>query len=940
MQRWYSLFLPRSARSAAWLAILIVLAISFLDLLGWTLDIPLLKSIRSQWNPMKIITAICMVLSATGLALLNRGPSDVRRRMASLSSGTLVALVGLLTIAVYSIELTTGREAALATAPFVHLFWSQAGRMALLTAILFLDIGCVLVLLAAGSRRAADIAHALILPAATASYLIPASYLLGVENIHDWLHVPVALNTGIAFCALCVAIFCIRPDTWLISVFAGDHAGGVMARRLLPGLLALPLVIGWFRLHGERVGAFESAVGVVLVALTYTVCLQGLVWLTARSVNRTDEQRRAAEEESRSLAQFPRENPNPVLRANGEGAVLYANHPSLTMLEAMGWREGRPLPELLLAPLRRAMSEGQYLETDLACPRERIWSFTLAPNTGQGYVNIYARDITERKRMETALEEAAKKYSTILATMQTGYWLSDRGGNFLEVNEAYCRMSGYSREELLRMRVRDVEANESPEEVQSHIRLVLERGHDQFESRHQRKDGTIFDADIRTTYLNIEGGRLVVFIWDITDRKRAAEQLRRAKDELEIRVRERTAELEDANRALHEEIAERKKAEAAIKEANETLERRVAERTAALRESEEDLNRAQAVAQTGSWRLDVRRNELIWSEENHRIFGIPKGIPLTYETFLGTVHPDDREYVDRQWKAALRGEPYDIEHRIGGGDSVKWVREKAELEVDKEGVLLGGFGTTQDITERKQAEETLRQTADDLARSNRDLEQFAYVASHDLQEPLRAVSGYLQLLERRYKDRLDKDANEFIQFAVNGAGRMQQLITDLLAYSRVGTRGHKLETTDCNEVLRAVLANLEIAIAESGAAVTHDPLPTVRGDRGQLVQLFQNLIGNAIKFRGPEPPRVVVTVKAQHGEWQFVVGDNGIGIEPQFFDRIFEVFQRLHGREEYSGTGIGLSICKRIVEQHGGRIWVESKPGPGSTFHFTIPKEM
>ncbi len=242
-----------------------------------------------------------------------------------------------------------------------------------------------------------------------------------------------------------------------------------------------------------------------------------------------------------------------------------------------------------------------------------------------------------------------------------------------------------------------------------------------------------------------------------------------------------------------------------------------------------------------------------------------------------------------------------------------------------------------DITEVKRAEEALRKVAADLARSNEDLEQFAYVASHDLQEPLRAVSGYLQLLQRRYHDRIDQDANEFIQFAVDGATRMQQLIRDLLSYSRVGTHGRQLERTDCNEALRIALANLAMAIGESGAIVTHEPLPAVWADGRQLTQLFQNLIGNAIKFCGSGPPRIAIAVRPSGDEWQFVVRDNGIGMESRFFDRIFEVFQRLHGREEYSGTGIGLSICKRIVERHGGRIWVESEPGRGSSFYFTLP---
>jgi signal transduction histidine kinase len=249
------------------------------------------------------------------------------------------------------------------------------------------------------------------------------------------------------------------------------------------------------------------------------------------------------------------------------------------------------------------------------------------------------------------------------------------------------------------------------------------------------------------------------------------------------------------------------------------------------------------------------------------------------------------------------------------------------------------------ITSLSQAEAALRKAnehmtrkAQELARSNAELEQFAYVASHDLQEPLRMVSSYTQLIVRRYGERLDSDGKEFMDFIVDGAARMKQLIEDLLAYSRVGTRGKELKATDCEVVLQKALTNLRATVEASSALVTHDPLPTIEADATQLVQLFQNLIGNAIKFRGTNAPCVHVSAKEQDDAWLFGVEDNGIGIDPQYSERIFMVFQRLHNKAEYPGTGIGLAICKKVVDRHGGRIWVESKSDSGSNFYFTLPK--
>jgi PAS domain S-box-containing protein len=303
---------------------------------------------------------------------------------------------------------------------------------------------------------------------------------------------------------------------------------------------------------------------------------------------------------------------------------------------------------------------------------------------------------------------------------------------------------------------------------------------------------------------------------------------------------------------------------------------------------------------------------------------------------LGFVHPEDRNTVKENAVRMLKGEhSLGYEFRIVTKQAkVKWVMETvAPIFYQGKRATLGNLV---DLTEHKQMEERLKQITAEMQRSNTELEQFAYVISHDLQEPLRMVSSYTQLLAKRYSNKLDADADEFIAYAVDGAKRMQILLHDLLEYSRVGTRGKPFTWINCKDVVEQSMANLKIAIEECGASVTYDVLPTIMGDEGQLVQLFQNLIGNAIKFHREEAPQVHISAKRRNNIMTFSVKDNGIGIDPQHSQSIFEIFRRLHTREEYPGTGMGLAICKKIVERHGGHISVQSQPGEGSIFYFSV----
>lgn len=384
---------------------------------------------------------------------------------------------------------------------------------------------------------------------------------------------------------------------------------------------------------------------------------------------------------------------------------------------------------------------------------------------------------------------------------------------------------------------------------------------------------------------------------------------------------EMAARLKDSYGNLRNEIDERKKVEEELRKSEE--------RFRAVFESTDDCILV--------WDRDY--NCLYANQAAIEHVGTTREMVIGRNICDGIGHIPDftRFWMERIDLVFKTGNPMKVEDKVPLGGRVVYSESTISPIADGRGEIFAVGVVYRDVTTRKRDEEELRRSAQELARSNRELEEFAYVASHDLQEPLRMVASYTQLLERRYREKLDRDADDFIAYAVDGANRMQTLINDLLAYSRVQTRGEPLRPIDFSEVLKEVRDNLRLAIEESGAVVSNGQMPSVMADFSQMVQIFQNLIGNAIKFRGEGPPEVCVDAERRREQWVFSVRDNGIGIDPWHAERIFVIFQRLHERGKYTGTGIGLAICKKIVERHGGRIWVESKPGEGSTSFFTLP---
>jgi PAS domain S-box-containing protein len=553
MQRWYFLLLPRSSRTIVWLAILIVFAICFLTLIGWMSDITLLKSIKPQLRSMHIITAICFILSATELALLQKNPSAARKFIVLQAPGAFVGLVGLLTIVIYAITITTGKEPPLGSVFFLNLFLAPETRMAFLTAILFLISGCALVLLAIGSQRTAHIAHALMLPGAMLSYMVPISYLLGVQSIHGWFNVLPALNSGLAFCALSIAIFSSRIDTWLMSVFTGNHAGSVMARQLLPAFLVIPLLVGWLRLYGERSGYFESAVGVALVVITYTACFLFLLWLSARSVNQTDNKRQTAIEELRKSEENYRilaENARDVIWIFDMNLGYIFVTPSVQQLRGYSVEETlKQTIDQVLTPesyqKARAILDREFTlefsgqrhgpewslttELEMVCKDDStVWTevtmnIVYSANGEPSGIMGVTRDISLRKQAEESLRKKTEEMDRFFDVNLDLLCIADTEGNFRRLNPAWERTLGHTLEELMAKKFFDFI---HPDDVKGTLEAVdtLTSQHEviNFQNRYRCKDGTYRWIEWRS----VPYGKLIyAAARDITDRELARESL-------------------------------------------------------------------------------------------------------------------------------------------------------------------------------------------------------------------------------------------------------------------------------------------------------------------------------------------------------------------------------------------------------------------------------
>jgi PAS domain S-box-containing protein len=565
----------------------------------------------------------------------------------------------------------------------------------------------------------------------------------------------------------------------------------------------------------------------------------------------------------------------------------------------------------LFVLISNLQSSEDLLSHEMLC-RGRVFELSISKYfAGSEIRTIFLRDITERKLAQEALLKSQGQYRSLIEEINDVVYAINEKGVFTYISPVIEHIAGYTPFEMIGKSFTEfIYVDDIPPIMARFDELKSGITHPS-EYRIVSKSGMIIWIRSFSKPVLVEGkftGLKGIFM-DITEYKQSEIELQQYREHLEELVKKRTIELTASE-----------------------------ERFRIAAQSMNDL----------IWDWNILHNTITWFGDIDGMLGYASGeFPGTFSAWEKMLHPEDHDRV----MAALHNHlttksPFSEEYRIVRKDGVHsyWMQRGTALW-NENGSPYKMISACTDITSHKEAEQWIIEHAarlaalnSELERSNRDLEQFAYVASHDLQEPLRMISSFAHLLENRYQGKLDKSADEFIQYITEGARRMQLMINDLLTYSRLATQAKEPRIIDCEKVLNQVEANLRTIIQESGASIQHEPLPSIVADYSQMVQLFQNFVGNAIKFRSNNKPVIQISVESKEKEWLFSVRDNGIGIDPEHFGRVFVIFQRLHSIEEYPGTGMGLSICKKIIENQNGKIWLESERGKGSVFYFTIPK--
>jgi PAS domain S-box-containing protein len=910
-------------------------------LVGWAYDSPTLKSLFAGVVTMKPNMALGLLLSGAGLWAYSRPRRAVwTDRVLRGLSGTAAA-IGLITIIEWTLfgflGWTIGIDQVLFSEDPNPIATGAPGRMAMSSAACLLFFNLAIILADATDRYVTPqilAATALTLAMIGAiSDFFGGGVMLGLSA-----YTAMSVHGSWSVLLLGLGFFFARPAEGLMEVVSDDGPSGYVVRRLLPAVFVVPVVLALLARRGETAGWYDATYSMTLLVSSAVVALGLVVWTAGHLLRRLEAGRLAAERERRQSEERLRRAitgaPVPMVVHDDADTILdmsdgwtafsgytMQDTPTISDWIAVAQSSNKAEVEAHVSKMYRTKEAIHNREAAVTTKtgERRIWEFSTTPlgrlATGrQAYLTI-AVDITKRRQAEAELH---------LLNDTLEQRIAERTEELTRANDALQRQSGQLKEQADLL------------DISSDAILVRDMA------------GTIvyWSAGATTMFgwgrdvaLGANSHKLLgsAYSSPLTDIEQEAVAAGHWEGEVVQTTREGTPIAVEARWSLTRN--ERGEPQGFLEIHRDITERRLAEES--LRESELRFRAVSETANEGIITVDDHGLIRYWNPGAAKMFGRPEQNALGQP--LSIILPE-------RWHRDLAGfrQLLDTSTAETSSDAAEVAGLRMDgsefpmdVSVSSWQTSKGRFvsGILRDITDRKTAELALQAKHDELARSNEELEQFAYVASHDLQEPLRMVSNYTQLLGRRYKDQLDEAGNEFIEFAVDGAKRMQALIHDLLEFARVGTRGKAFKPTPIDRVVSDALANLTGAIEDTGAEVIVDDLPTLSVDRSQFTQVFQNLIGNAIKFRKAEqPPAVRVSARRNGTGWILAVKDNGIGIEPKYFDRIFQMFQRLHGREEYAGTGIGLALCKKIVERHGGRIDIESVAGTGTTFSLTMPE--
>ena len=927
------------------IASILTVITGFLVLIGWTFNISILKSPDPGFQTIKSNVGLCFIFIGLSLWLMQPKRINPKNRRFAQILAFLAALIGFLTLLEYTFGWNLGIDQMLFKENPGALYTSAPNRMGFNAALDLTLAGIALLLLDLKIFRDLRPGQFLAIIGLFIAILALVGYGYGAVNLY---YLPnytgTAIYAAVTFILVFTGIISARSDKGLMMTLTSTDLGGILVRRLLPAIIIIPLISGWLLGVGENLGYYNREFSHALFAVSTVVFLTILLWFTAISINKLDHERkklandiRKNEEKFRTVADFTY---NWEFWVDPEGNLLYVS-PSCERISGYSPAEFLKNPNLLYEithhqdreklekhrheEMRNKQSinfEFRIINRD---GEERWISHVCQPIYGDDGSFLGRRashqDVTENKKAE----EQIQKLANIVESSDDAITSKTLEGKITSWNRGAEFLYGYSSTEIIGKNISILVPDHLQKELEEYTEMI-KNGKKVFhhETKRLRKDEIEIDVSLTLspifdTLRNMVG--ISTIARDITERRKAEEALRLSN------------------------IYNRNLIEASLDPLV----------TIGPDGKITDVNKATETV-TGQ-----KRDELIGND---------------FSNYFTQPEKAKKGYQQVFQKGFVRDYPLKIQHKNGTNIPVLY---NASTYKNETGKVIGVFAAARDITQLKKAEEELKKhrenleitvkkrtkelaesnemlekeikeheiaekelgkVVDELTRSNKDLEQFAYIASHDLQEPLRSVSGFLQLLSRRYHGKLDSKADKYIDIAVGGATRMQTMIEDLLKFSRVTTRGKEFKPTDVETILGDVLLDLRAIIQDNNAIITHNPLPTIIADESQIKQLFQNLIANAIKFHGDEPPQIHVSSEEKNKEWLFSVKDNGIGIDPKYAERIFEVFKRLHTRKKYSGTGIGLAVSRKIVERHGGSIWIDSSPGEGSTFYFTISKEV